>query len=217
MHSTLVPRKTPRQARSLHTHEVILEATIQVLLQVGLKRLTTTRVAERAGVSVGSLYQYFPNKSALLSMVLRHHLNAIGNAVSAACEACVGESLSIIVTRVIHAFVDVKFSRPEVSQALYLPMAELDGATMVAEQSQRVAGALALALMQCNDRVVMQPLQKIPVLLSALVGATQYALERGISGRELDDFCEQLITLALSYLDYDSQPLVGRNNVSIVR
>jgi hypothetical protein len=63
----------------------------------------------------------------------------------------------------------------------------------------------------------MQPLQKIPVLLSALVGATQHALERSISGRELDDFREQLITLALSYLDYDSQPLVGRNNVSIVR
>jgi AcrR family transcriptional regulator len=146
MHSTLVPRKTPRQARSLYTHEAILEAAIQVLLQFGLKRLTTTRVAERAGVSVGSLYQYFPNKNALLSMVLRHHLNAIGDTVSATCEACVGESLGVVVTRVIHAFVDVKFSRPEVSRALYLPMVELDGATMVAEQSQRVAGALALAL-----------------------------------------------------------------------
>ena len=48
------------------TVEAISEATIQVLLAVGLDRLTTTRVAERAGVSVGTLYQYYPNKQALL-------------------------------------------------------------------------------------------------------------------------------------------------------
>ena len=56
------PRKTPIQARSTVTVEAISEATIQVLLTHGADRLTTTRVAERAGVSVGTLYQYYPNK-----------------------------------------------------------------------------------------------------------------------------------------------------------
>jgi AcrR family transcriptional regulator len=59
---TLEPRKTPVQERSTVTVEAIYEATFQVLLAVGPDRLTTTRVAERAGVSVGTLYQYFPNK-----------------------------------------------------------------------------------------------------------------------------------------------------------
>jgi len=60
---TLEPRKTPVQERSTVTVEAIYEATFQVLLTVGgPDRLTTTRVAERAGVSVGTLYQYFPNK-----------------------------------------------------------------------------------------------------------------------------------------------------------
>jgi hypothetical protein len=60
------PRKTPVQARSTATVEAINQATFQVLVSVAADLLTTTGVAERAGVSVGTLYQYFPDKHALL-------------------------------------------------------------------------------------------------------------------------------------------------------
>ena len=59
-------RKSPQQARSNELVTAILEAAIQVLAKEGARRFTTTRVAERAGVSVGSIYQYFPNKAAIL-------------------------------------------------------------------------------------------------------------------------------------------------------
>jgi AcrR family transcriptional regulator len=59
-------RKQPKQARSTELVAVILEAALHVLAEEGTHRFTTTRVAERAGVSVGSLYQYFPNKAAIL-------------------------------------------------------------------------------------------------------------------------------------------------------
>jgi AcrR family transcriptional regulator len=59
-------RKQPQQARSTDLVAAILEAAIQVLAKEGARRFTTARVAERAGVSVGSLYQYFPNKAAIL-------------------------------------------------------------------------------------------------------------------------------------------------------
>ncbi len=59
-------RKHPRQARSAHLVADILEAAARVLAAEGAPRFTTARVAERAGVSVGSLYQYFPNKESLL-------------------------------------------------------------------------------------------------------------------------------------------------------
>lgn len=59
-------RKQPKQARSAELVAVILEAAAQVLAMEGAARFTTARVAERAGVSVGSLYQYFPNKAAIL-------------------------------------------------------------------------------------------------------------------------------------------------------
>jgi AcrR family transcriptional regulator len=59
-------RKQPKQARSNASIAVILEAAAQVLAKEGAHRFTTARVAEKAGVSVGSLYQYFPNKAAIL-------------------------------------------------------------------------------------------------------------------------------------------------------
>ena len=66
MQTALKPRKEPRQARSRQTNEVILEAAARVLAREGVAGFNTNRVAEVAGVSVGSLYQYYPNKAALL-------------------------------------------------------------------------------------------------------------------------------------------------------
>ncbi|WP_248802999.1 TetR family transcriptional regulator [Pseudomonas sp. MWU13-2100] len=62
----IASRKQPQQARSSDLVDSILQAAIQVLAKEGMRRFTTTRVAERAGVSVGSVYQYFPNKAAIL-------------------------------------------------------------------------------------------------------------------------------------------------------
>lgn len=59
-------RKAPQQARSNELVQAVLEAAIQVLVKQGAPRFTMARVAEKAGVSVGSLYQYFPNKAAIL-------------------------------------------------------------------------------------------------------------------------------------------------------
>jgi AcrR family transcriptional regulator len=59
-------RKQPQQARSTELVAAILQAAIQVLAKEGATRFTTARVAEKAGVSVGSVYQYFPNKAAIL-------------------------------------------------------------------------------------------------------------------------------------------------------
>jgi AcrR family transcriptional regulator len=71
------PRKTPRQARSREMVEVILQAAARVLVKVGFERTTTNRVAEAAGVSVGSLYQYFPSKEALVAALIGRHVDAM--------------------------------------------------------------------------------------------------------------------------------------------
>src|ERR1700677_3879026 len=106
----LEPRKLPVQARSAASVDAILEATIQVLLSVGKQRLTTTRVASRAGVSVGTLYQYFPNKSALLQAVLRRHLDEVTEAVERACREQKGNTLQHMATALITAFLEAKMT-----------------------------------------------------------------------------------------------------------
>ncbi|WP_256079611.1 TetR family transcriptional regulator [Massilia sp. YIM B04103] len=64
--ASISSRRKPKQARSTELVSAILEAAIQVLAKEGVRRFTTTRVAERAGVSIGSVYQYFPNKASIL-------------------------------------------------------------------------------------------------------------------------------------------------------
>lgn len=70
-------RKQPTQARSRATVDVILDAASRVLIQDGYEKLSTNRVAKLAGVSVGSLYQYFPGKRALVGAVLERHVERI--------------------------------------------------------------------------------------------------------------------------------------------
>jgi len=69
----LSPRKTPRQERSRATVEALLEATTDILSREGYTKLTTNRIAERAGVNIASLYQYFPGKDAIVAELRRRH------------------------------------------------------------------------------------------------------------------------------------------------
>ena len=77
------PRKRPRQDRSKATVDTILAATARVLVKHGFDGLTTNAVATAAGVSIGSLYQYFPNKEALVAALIEHHVEQMNGAVLA--------------------------------------------------------------------------------------------------------------------------------------
>ena len=81
------PRKQPRQARSLATVEAILEAAARVLAERGYAATNTNLVAERAGVSVGSLYQYFPNKDSLITALHERHAAQMYAAIAAVLAA----------------------------------------------------------------------------------------------------------------------------------
>ncbi len=73
--SQLKPRKQPRQERARQTVDAILEAAAQVFERQGYAAGTTNRIAERAGISIGSLYQYFPSKDAILVAIVERHID----------------------------------------------------------------------------------------------------------------------------------------------
>jgi AcrR family transcriptional regulator len=81
--SALAPRKAPRQSRSQATVEVILEAAARVLAKESLEGFNTNRVAEVAGISIGSLYQYFPNKAALTAALIERAQNELIDRIEA--------------------------------------------------------------------------------------------------------------------------------------
>ena len=77
------PRKQPAQGRSRFTVRQIVESAARVFEERGYAGANTNRIAERAGVSIGSLYQYFPNKESILAVLLEQHTQEMANAVEA--------------------------------------------------------------------------------------------------------------------------------------
>ena len=176
---TLKPRKKPVQARSNITVAAIFEATIQVLGAVGLHKLNTARVAARAGVSVGALYQYYPNKHALIAAVLERHLEQVADAVEQACLQYRGQAPAPMGIALAAAFVDAKLARPDVSTALYAVAAEPDGAEVVGRSGARMSAAVSAMLQTCQAGKIGEPDAAAFVLLGAMAGVTQGVLEQG--------------------------------------
>jgi AcrR family transcriptional regulator len=193
------PRKTPVQARSAVTVEAISEATIQVLLSHGTDRLTTTRVAERAGVSVGTLYQYYPNKESVLFAVLEDHLDRVSAAVEAACERALGKPLAEMVKDVTEAFVDAKMRRTDISTALYRIAADVGGPALVERTGQRTRKALETMLRTAPDAAPPDRFA-IQMMFSAMAGATRSVLEAGASPSMVRQLREHLVLLCQSYM-----------------
>lgn len=79
----LRPRKQPRQARARATFEALLEAAARLLREGGLAAVTTNAIAARAGVSIGSLYEFFPNREAILAELTRRRLEALAGTIEA--------------------------------------------------------------------------------------------------------------------------------------
>src|ERR1700723_4725649 len=91
--NTLQARKAPGQARSQETVDVILEASARILESEGLRGFNTNAVAAKAGVSVGSLYQYFPNKDAILLALINSFEDATQEAILQALRSGRGRPL----------------------------------------------------------------------------------------------------------------------------
>jgi AcrR family transcriptional regulator len=197
----LEPRKSPVQARSAATVDAILEATIQVLLSVGKERLTTTRVALRADVSVGTLYQYFPNKSALLQATLKRHLAEVTEAVELVCKEQKGRTLRQMATTLITAFLQAKMRDAKTSVALYSVSSDVDGAKIVQQMGVRSNKAIVRMLMTAYEPLTTDPQLIASMLQGAMVGVSRRMLESDAPEEQLHTLRQELIFVACAYLD----------------
>jgi len=194
------PRKTPVQARAEVTVEAICEATIQVLLSHGADQLTTTRVADRAGVSVGTLYQYYPNKQSLLYAVMEEHLDRVATAVEAACEESCHKPLAEMIRHVVEEFVDVKMDRADISVALYQVAADVGGPVLVKRAGQRMRKAVEAMLQTAPDTESPPDRLAIDMMLAAMSGVMRSMLEARPAPTTVRKLREQLVLLCRSYM-----------------
>lgn len=115
------PLKQPVQRRAQLTVQAILEAAVQVFEKHGHAAGTTARIAERAGISVGSLYQYFPNKDAILVALAHLHLEDANTVAGKLLEQLRAEEvpLATIIERLVDGFLALHARNPGLHRLLY--------------------------------------------------------------------------------------------------
>ncbi len=211
LQSRLEPRKSPVQARSTASVEAILKATIQVLLKIGKDRLTTTRVAARAGVSVGTLYQYFPNKSALLRAALQRHMDQIGLVLAAVCREQAGSSLETMATVLVTSFLEAKMKDAKASVALYSISSDVDGARISREMSLKANRAIVAMLATAEDELATDPQLVASMLQATMVGVSRRLLESASPESDYERWRDELVFLVCTYLRACSKGSVRRS------
>ena len=170
------PRKRPRQARSRATVDTVLEATARVLVKHGFDGLTTNLVADTAGVSIGSLYQYFPNKAALVGALIERHVEtmtslALGELTRVA-RLPVGEAIR----SVIEVMISAHAVHPELHRVLTEQVPRVGRMAKLAEiealVQRMVAGLLAA---RRDELAIADPDMAAYVLVSAIEAITHRA------------------------------------------
>jgi len=111
-------RRVPHQERARVTVDALVSATAQVLLKEGYDACTTNRVARVAGVSIGSLYQYFPDKEALVMAVVEQHLTRLREGLEARLLELGGADLPTAIEEMIGAMLDVQRIQPKLHRVL---------------------------------------------------------------------------------------------------
>lgn len=111
-------RRRPKQERSKETVEAILDATARVLVREGYDKANTNRIARVAGVSIGSLYQYFPNKEALVAAVARRHLEEIKSVMGLKFREVANAPLPVAARELVRAMIRLHAVDPELHRAL---------------------------------------------------------------------------------------------------
>jgi AcrR family transcriptional regulator len=166
--AALKPRKKPLQTRSTATVDAIVEATIRILRRDGWAGCTTTRIATLAGVSVGSLYQYFPNRNAIAVEIVRQRTRTYLAAVIAA-DLSGAATPEEAVEAAIAAFVIEKRKSLDVSLALRDALPEVQGRQAIIEEARRFVPALQAKLAAAGAGAA-HPAQ-LAVALAAVEGA----------------------------------------------
>jgi AcrR family transcriptional regulator len=199
------PRKTASQKRSRATVDALVEATARILIKEGYDRASTNRIAEAAGVSIGSLYQYFPSKEALVAAVAERHAQELSHVAQDAFLRAASRPIEIAVRELVAAGIDAHRVDPKLHRVLdeevpRVARFEDSGAVI------RNAGSLFRAYLAANrSEIDVANLDLAAFILVTTVEALTHAavLHRPdilADEKKAGEFIEEVSRLALRYL-----------------
>lgn len=188
-------RKAPRQARSRATVDAIVEAAAQVLCERGWSGFTTNEVAEVAGVSIGSLYQYFPNKLALVAAMRRRHFAEVLAVLQGAADR--SASPPQLVETLVDGLIAIHCNSPAYYQAMFdLPDPDGSRSTFAVFQTEYLGhyrAVIAAYRGRPADGIAAE------ILSSAIEGVIHNAARRGMLRQP--EVRRELTRLVTLYLD----------------
>jgi AcrR family transcriptional regulator len=200
-------RRRPRQARSQNTVAAVLTATAQVLKREGYSGLTTRAIAERAGVSVGSLYQYFPTKEAVVRALAEQHrarvVDALERALARSAHCALPERTRILVDALLAA----KTVDPHLNAQLTAAMLEIDGPRFLAKDT-----APFRQIVESTLRAMRAPVADLELTSFVIVGAVEGILAGAATGELRGDprLAEAITSLVLGLLVPPAASRAGR-------
>ena len=194
-------RRMPRQARAAQTVASIVEAAAQILEKGGLAAFTTNAVAERAGVSIGTLYQYFADKNALLMALAREEmataLGEVGRALQGEGDPSVDGRVRAMVRAIVHAFRGRQRARKAVVQAL---LAQGTGIELIAPVAAFIARAGETVGRGPNPLVGPLTREQAFVVSRSLMGVVRAAVleeQPFLASRAFED---EIVRMIVAYL-----------------
>lgn len=195
------PRKNPRQKRAQDTVETILEATARVLVKEGLKGASTNRIADVAGVSIGTLYQYFPSKEALLTELSRRHSERMRNVF----EQRFAEARALPLRQAVRLIIQAELEALQVDlpllRVLFEQVPRLAPPEHIVKVQARVGELFATGLRERSAELRAVDAELAPFLLMhAVDGVCQAALRYRPELVAKDEFLNACTELVLRFL-----------------
>jgi AcrR family transcriptional regulator len=195
------PRKQPRQQRSQATVEVILDATARVLCTIGYDRASTNRVALAAGVSVGSLYQYFPSKEALVAALVERHVEEMLRLVRAKIAEVSSAPLPVAVRTMIDAMFAAHAVDPKLHKVLIEQVPRIGRLEDILGVEREIE-TMVVALLEAR-RLDVRPARlgaAAFVLCHVVEAVTHKAVLAELRDPRLGEVAEELTEMVLRYL-----------------
>ena len=193
-------RRRPQQRRARETVAAILDAAVRLMKREGLGSLTTNRIAEVAGVSIGSVYQYFPDKSSIFIVLHQRHVDEIDRLIAATLIEHAASPLDTFIRAVMDAMIDAHTTDPELYELLQHEVPHrADGAQ---DFSVRLHGAFRLALSsRASELGRVHDLDKAAFIVTHMVDSLAHgAVLRRPRGLSLRAAKEEAVRAVLAYL-----------------